>query len=109
MKIKNYPFVKEPFSLILHNFQAFERLFLLELLVENIFFTYVPSIKLFFVFKVFQYSSNAFKGFIGGCTLGGGGGWLAVIFWEMGVFTLDFWGSDCFCWDILGFDYYYYY
>ena len=55
MKIKNYPLVNTPFSLILHNFHAFDKLFLLALLLVNIFFTSDPSIKLFLVLRVFQY------------------------------------------------------
>ncbi len=73
MKIKNYPFVRTPFSLMLHNFHAFERLFLLALLPVNIFLTYEPSIKLFFVLSVFQYSSKALRGLTGACCCGLGG------------------------------------
>jgi hypothetical protein len=78
IKMKNYPFVSTPFSLMLHNFQALERLFLLTLLPVNIFLTYEPSIRLFLVLRVFQYSSKALRGLTGTCCwgLGGCGGWL---------------------------------
>jgi hypothetical protein len=52
---------------MLHNFQALERLFLLTLLPVNIFLTYEPSIKLFLVLRVFQYSSKALRGLTGAC------------------------------------------
>lgn len=67
IKMKNYPFVSTPFSLMLHNFQAFERLFLLTLLPVNIFLTYEPSIRLFLILSVFQYSSKALRGLTGAC------------------------------------------
>lgn len=54
MKMKNSPLLSEPFSLMLHNFHALERLVLLVLLFEHSFFTYPPSIVLPFVFKLFQ-------------------------------------------------------
>ncbi len=87
--MKNYPLVREPFSLKLHNFQALERLFLLRLFVENIFFTSLPSIRWFLVFKFFQYSSYALRGSTWDCTFGGCGDWLTEWDW--------FTGKDAWC------------